>query len=80
MGRDLPDTFEGDMILSKEQALAAKFGMDVDEPIGRGGAMVNKRWPGCVFVYAIDETLGKYNMYLTLNNNFKLKKKVLIQT
>ena len=39
MGRDLPDTFEGDMILSKEQALAAKFGMDVDEPIGRGGAM-----------------------------------------
>ena len=65
MGRDLPHTFEGDMILSKEQALAAKFGMDVDEPIGRGGAMVNKRW---------------YNMYLTLNNNFKLKKKVLIQT
>lgn len=75
MGRDLPDTFEGDMILSKEQ-----FGMDVDEPIGRGGAMVNKRWPGGVFVYTIDETLGKYNMYLTLNNNFNLKKKVLIQT
>ena len=53
-----PDVFEGDMILTPEQQMAAINGWDVDAPLGRGG-IKNRRWPGGVFVYQIDPVLGK---------------------
>ncbi|XP_020901633.1 zinc metalloproteinase nas-15 [Exaiptasia diaphana] len=53
-----PDVFEGDMILTPEQKMAAVNGWDVDAPLGRGG-IKNKRWPGGVFVYQIDGALAR---------------------
>ncbi|XP_020901634.1 blastula protease 10-like [Exaiptasia diaphana] len=53
-----PDVFEGDMILTPEQKMAAVNGWDVDAPLGRGG-IKNRRWPGGVFVYQIDPVLAR---------------------
>ena len=53
-----PDVFEGDMILTPEQKMAALNGWDVDDPLGRG-SVKNRRWPGGVFVYDIDKNIGK---------------------
>ncbi|KAJ7393134.1 hypothetical protein OS493_008435 [Desmophyllum pertusum] len=55
-GIDDPDAFEGDIILTAEQRMAAEMGLDVDNPLGRGSAR-NKQWPGGVMFYVIDSSL-----------------------
>ena len=51
-----PDLYEGDMILTPDQRMAAELGLDVDNPLGRG-AIINRQWPGGVMVYVIDSSL-----------------------
>ena len=51
-----PDLYEGDMILTPDQRMAAELGLDVDNPLGRG-ATINRQWPGAVMVYVIDSSL-----------------------
>lgn len=46
------------MILTPDQMMAAKMGMDVDNPFGRVSTM-NRQWPGGVVPYVIDSTLCK---------------------
>lgn len=58
-GLDDPDLFEGDMILTPDQLMAAKMGMDVDNPFGRGSTK-NRQWPGGVVAYVIDSSLCKF--------------------
>ncbi|KAK3713995.1 hypothetical protein QZH41_018773, partial [Actinostola sp. cb2023] len=53
-----PNVFEGDMILTPEQRMAAMNGLDVDAPMGRGAA-IGKQWPSGVLVYEIDNTLAR---------------------
>ena len=55
-GVDDRDLFEGDMILSPEQRMAAKLGLDVDDPPGRGST------PGGLVPYVIDSELGNKNI------------------
>ena len=51
--------YEGDMILTADQRMAAVMGMDVDNPFGRGSTK-NTQWPGGVMPYVIDSSLCKY--------------------
>ena len=51
-----PDLYEGDMILTTDQRVAAEMGLDVDNPTGRG-ATKNRQWPGGVMAYVIDSSL-----------------------
>ena len=53
-----PDLFEGDMILTTEQRMAAKLGLDVDNPFGRASTK-GKQWPGGVVPYIIDSEIVK---------------------
>ena len=55
---DDPDLYEGDMILTADQRMAAEMGMDVDNPLGRG-ATKGRQWPGGVMAYVIDSSLCK---------------------
>ena len=48
-----PDLYEGDMILTPDQRMAAELGLDVDNPLGRG-ATIGRQWPGGDLVYVID--------------------------
>ena len=57
-GVDDPDLYEGDMILTADQKMAAELGLDVDNPLGRGSAK-NRQWPGGVMAYLIDSSLCK---------------------
>ncbi|XP_078370010.1 zinc metalloproteinase nas-15-like [Oculina patagonica] len=45
------------MILTPDQVMAAKMGMDVDNPFGRGSTK-NRQWPGGVMAYVIDSSLS----------------------
>lgn len=56
-GLDDPDLFEGDMILTADQRMAAEQGMDVDNPFGRGSTK-DRQWPGGVIPYVIDPSLS----------------------
>ena len=58
-GVDDSDLYEGDMILTAEQKMAAELGLDVDNPLGRGSAK-NRQWPGGVMAYVIDPSLCKF--------------------
>ena len=60
-GLDNSDLYEGDMILTDEQRMAAEMGWDVDDPLGRGSTK-NRQWPGGVMAYVIDSSLCKYEM------------------
>lgn len=60
-----PDLYEGDMLLTTEQRLAASLGLDIDAPLGRGSTR-NRQWPGGVMAYVIDSSLSIF-----------LKKKIL---
>ena len=60
-GVDDPDLYEGDMILTADQRMAAEMGLDVDRTLGRGSVM-NRQWPGGVMAYVIDSSLCKYEM------------------
>ena len=51
-----PDLYEGDMILTPDQRVAAEMGLDVDNPMGRGSTK-GRQWPGGVMVYVIDSSL-----------------------
>lgn len=53
-----PDLFEGDMILTPEQRLAAVTGGDVSTA-GARGSIRRGLWPGGVLYYTIDRSLGK---------------------
>lgn len=53
-----PDLFEGDMILTTEQRMATRLGLDVDNPFGRASTK-GKQWPGGVVPYIIDSEIGK---------------------
>ncbi|KAK2552125.1 Blastula protease 10 [Acropora cervicornis] len=53
-----PDLYEGDMLLTTEQRLAATLGLDIDAPYGRGST-VNRQWPGGVMAYVIDSSLTR---------------------
>jgi len=57
-GLDDPDLYEGDMILTDEQRMAAEMGLDVDNPLGRGSTK-NRQWPGGVMAYVIDSSLSR---------------------
>jgi len=68
---DDPDVFEGDMILTPEQKMAAINGWDVDAPLGRG-SIKNRQWPGGVFVYQIDGSLARDSRAMNaINGAFK---------
>lgn len=54
-----PDLFEGDMILTPEQRMAAEKGLDVDNLSGRA-SIKSKLWPNGVMNYEIDSSLCKY--------------------
>jgi len=54
---DNPDLFEGDMILTPDQRMAAELGLDV-APIGRA-AIKGRQWPRGVMIYAIDRGLAR---------------------
>ncbi|XP_078355441.1 uncharacterized protein LOC144640094 [Oculina patagonica] len=58
-GIDDPDLYEGDMLLTAEQRMAADMGLDVDNPFGRG-ATKDRQWPGGVMPYVIDSSLSTY--------------------
>ena len=51
-----PDLYEGDMILTTDQRVAAEMGLDVDNPTGRGSTK-GRQWPGGVMAYVIDSSL-----------------------
>jgi len=55
-GLDDPDLYEGDMMFTADQRMAAELGLDVDDPLGRG-ATKNRQWPGGVMAYVIDSSL-----------------------
>ncbi|XP_031563373.1 zinc metalloproteinase nas-15-like [Actinia tenebrosa] len=50
--------FEGDMILSNDQKLSAKLGLDVDSGSARGSIRTG-HWPGGVLVYDIAQSLQR---------------------
>lgn len=54
-----PDLYEGDVILTADQRMAAELGMDVDNALGRGSSK-NKHWTGGVMSYFIDASLCKF--------------------
>lgn len=54
-----PDLFEGDMIFTPEQRMAAEKGLDVDNLSGRA-SIKSKLWPNGVMNYEIDSSLCKY--------------------
>lgn len=58
-GMEDPDLYEGDMLLTAEQRMAAEMGLDVDDPLGRG-ATKGRQWPGGVMAYVIDSSLCKF--------------------
>ena len=52
--------FEGDMILSTAQRLAAMKGLDVDRARGNArGSVMNMQWPGGVMIYDIATKIGE---------------------
>ncbi|CAH3022360.1 unnamed protein product, partial [Porites evermanni] len=53
-----PDLYEGDMILTTDQRVAAEMGLDIDNPTGRG-ATKGRQWPGGVMAYVIDSSLSR---------------------
>ncbi|KAJ7393131.1 hypothetical protein OS493_008431 [Desmophyllum pertusum] len=57
-GIDDPDAYEGDMILTAAQRMAAEMGLDVDNPLGRGSTK-NRQWPGGVMPYVVDSSLSR---------------------
>ena len=60
LGIKNPKLFEGDMILSSAQRLAAMKGLDVDEVTRNArGSLINSQWPGGVLIYSIDPQIGK---------------------
>ncbi|KAJ7393135.1 hypothetical protein OS493_008436 [Desmophyllum pertusum] len=61
VGLNDPHLFEGDMILTADQRMAAAMGLDIDNPFGRSSTK-NRQWPGGVVAYVIDSSLyRKYN-------------------
>ena len=52
---DNPDLFEGDMILTPDQRMAAELGLDV-APVGRA-ATKGRQWTRGVMIYTIDSSL-----------------------
>ena len=54
-----PDLYEGDMVLTTDQRLAATLGLDIDAPYGRGST-VNRQWPRGVMAYVIDSSLSMF--------------------
>ena len=65
-----PDLYEGDMILTPDQRMAAEMGLDVDNPLGRG-LSENRKWPDGKLVYSIDPSLGT-SEFLFLYRNILL--------
>ena len=61
-----PDLFEGDMILTPDQRMAAELGLDVDNPLGRG-ATIGRQWPRGDLVYVIDSSLCTFEFAVSLN-------------
>jgi len=69
---DNPDLFEGDMILTPDQRMAAELGLDV-APIGRA-ATRGRQWPHGVMIYAIDGRLDKFEASILDDScNFPIK-------
>ena len=57
-GLERQNLFEGDMILTDAQRMAARFGEDVSKA-GLGRASIRKNlWPGAVLVYQLDPAIG----------------------
>lgn len=59
------DLFEGDMIISTDQRMAAEKGLDIDNPLGRASTK-NKQWPGGLVPYIIASEICKC-IAVTLN-------------
>jgi len=57
-GLENPDLYEGDMILTTDQRMAAEMGLDVDDPLGRGSTK-NRQWPKGEMAYVIDSSLSR---------------------
>ena len=66
-----PDLYEGDMILTPDQRMAAEMGLDVDNPLGRG-LSENRKWPDGKLVYAIDPSLGTSEILVSLQKNISI--------
>ena len=57
-GLERKNLFEGDMILTDAQRMAAMFGEDVSKAV-LGRASIRKNlWPGAVLVYQLDPAIG----------------------
>ena len=69
MGVDDPDLFEGDMIFTPDQRMAAELGLDVDNPFGRGSTK-GRQWPGGLVPYVIDPSLCEF--FLTIHARFRM--------
>ncbi|KAK3713996.1 hypothetical protein QZH41_018775 [Actinostola sp. cb2023] len=68
---DDPNIFEGDMILTPEQIMAAMNGLDVDDPMGRGST-IGRQWPKGELVYEIDSALARDSRAMAaINGAFK---------
>ncbi len=74
---DDPDLYEGDMLLTAEQRMAAEMGLDVDDPMGRG-ATKGRQWPGGVMAYVIDSSLCKFTVISLLTKTAQLKLQFLL--
>ena len=61
--------YEGDMILTPEQRMAADLGMDVDNPLGRGST-IGRQWPSGVVPYVIDDSLGKLKICQSVTHDY----------
>ena len=57
-----PDLYEGDMILTPEQRMAAEMGLDVDNPMGKA-ATKGRQWPGGIMAYVIDSSLCTIQLF-----------------
>ncbi|KAJ7393124.1 hypothetical protein OS493_008423 [Desmophyllum pertusum] len=53
------DLFEGDMIISTDQRMAAEKGLDIDNPLGRASTK-NKQWPGGLVPYIIASEISDH--------------------
>ena len=73
--------FEGDMILTDAQRMAAMLGEDVSKA-GLGRASIRKNlWPGAVLVYQLDPAIGS-NQSVLLNffQSFHQRPKIIYKS
>lgn len=73
VGHQDKNAFEGDMILTKAQRMAAMRGEDVSKA-GMGRSSIREGlWPGAVLVYELDSELGNNKINVKISDyNLKM--------